>query len=535
MATATSRRGIAGLPIQKAAFTAYRTNVVPQSCRSKTAVLKQDQRRGHNTQVTAHNGLASEPTPVTAHNGLTPEPESAPLSPASNVRRSIHSSRHRASAGCADFTDGPTEHPRAPLSLLPLTMILRSLATASVSSSPALLAPSLRIMNAIAHSSNPILNPDRNRLLHFALKKTLYDQFCAGENAVEVNRTIDGIKGLGFTGVMLCYAREVGLSGEQARGKVSDETPELIQNEIAPWAEGTLETVRLAQPGDFVSMKFTGAGRLALHQLSNRLPCSPYLGDSIDAICKLASERGVRVAIDAEQDALQDGIDDWILRFARKYNRNPANPTVFGTYQAYKKCAPQLILNHLADAKKNGYTLGVKMVRGAYLNSDPRERFHDTVEDTHACFDGMTASLLTRSWNSTVPGEGDFPDVSMIIASHNTESVRRARAICEAGKAKSPVAFAQLQGMADEVSCELVEAGLQRQKTSGPVKTSPRAATSTLPTFKYLVWGSTGECMKYLSRRAQENKEAVGRTRTSRDAMWAELIRRCKAAFGIAA
>ncbi|KAG9254781.1 proline dehydrogenase-like protein [Emericellopsis atlantica] len=471
------------------------------------AVLKQDQRRGHSTQVTAHNGLASESTPVTAHNGLTPEPESAP--------------------------------PRAPLSVLPLTMILRSLATASVSSSPALLAPSLRIMSAIAHSSNPILNPDRNPLLRFALKKTFYAQFCAGENAVEVNRTIDGLKSIGFTGVMLCYAREVVLSGQQAKalreGKIGDETPELIQNEVAPWAKGTLETIRLAQPGDFVSMKFTGAGSLALYQLSNRLPCSPYLADSIDAICKLASDRGVRVAIDAEQDALQDGIDDWTLRFARKYNRDPTNPTVFGTYQAYKKCAPQLMLNHLADAKKNGYTLGAKLVRGAYLNSDPRERFHDTVEDTHACFDGMAASLLTRSWNSTVRGEGEFPDVSMIIASHNAESVRRARAICDAGNAKSPVAFAQLQGMADEVSCELVEAGLQRQKKPGPIETSPRAAASALPTFKYLVWGSTGECMKYLLRRAQENKEAVGRTRTSRDAMWAELIRRCKVAFGMTA
>jgi hypothetical protein len=41
--------------------------------------------------------------------------------------------------------------------------------------------------------------------------------------------------------------------------------------------------------------------------------------------------------------------------------------------------------------------------------------------------------------------------------------------------------------------------------------------------------------MKYLLRRAQENKDAVQRTRDGRDAMWGELVRRFKAALGVAA
>jgi hypothetical protein len=78
--------------------------------------------------------------------------------------------------------------------------------------------------------------------------------------------------------------------------------------------------------------------------------------------------------------------------------------------------------------------------------------------------------------------------------------------------------------MADNVSCELVHAG---RVAGGEKKVDiPQA-------YKYLVWGTTGECMKYLSRRAQENKDAVQRTREGRDAMAAELIRRIKKAVGM--
>lgn len=268
-----------------------------------------------------------------------------------------------------------------------------------------------------------------------------------------------------------------------------------------------------------------------MYQLRNRLPCSPYLAEAIDSICQLAHQRGVRLLFDAEQDVLQDGIDDWFLRYARKYNKDAGQkPIIYNTYQAYKKCMPEVISRHLAQAKEEGFTLGVKLVRGAYLGSDPRHRLHDTKEDTDACFDGIAASVLARQWNATVSGQGEFPPSAIVLATHNADSVRRARAICDAGAAKSPVAFAQLQGMADEVSCELVEAGNQSRAKAA----SPSVAAAALPAYKYLVWGSTGECMKYLLRRAQENKDAVGRTKSGRDAMWAELVRRFKVTVGLA-
>lgn len=256
----------------------------------------------------------------------------------------------------------------------------------------------------------------------------------------------------------------------------------------------------------------------------------PYLADSIDRICALARERGVRVLIDGEQDALQDTIDRWTMHVAKKYNTVPGKAMIFGTYQAYKKTAPAVLASHLREAREGEFTLGVKLVRGAYLHSDPAERLHDTKDDTDACYDSAAASVLTREWNATVAGSGAYPPASIMFATHNATSVRRAYSIYTSGRARSEILFAQLQGMADEISCELVE-------MNRPAALQDRAAARTeeahtfLPVYKYMAWGTTGECMKYLLRRAEENKDAVKRTREDRDAMWAELVRRTKGAL----
>lgn len=149
---------------------------------------------------------------------------------------------------------------KAPLSVLPFITILRSLAVTTMSSSPVLLPPSLSIMSMLAHTTNPILNPDRNPLLKQLIKKTFYAQFCAGESGPEVKATMARLRDIGFSGVILGYAREVVLTQSQLKslatnGMDSETAQECIRNEVIPWAKGTLETVRLAEPGDYVALK----------------------------------------------------------------------------------------------------------------------------------------------------------------------------------------------------------------------------------------------------------------------------------------
>ncbi|OIW23768.1 FAD-linked oxidoreductase [Coniochaeta ligniaria NRRL 30616] len=474
--------------------------------------------------------------------------------------RSLHSSSNRSSASediqllsAADHDLTTTSNTGAdtilntkpnmpqpsPLAVLPLTTVIRSLMTTTISSSPLLLPPSLAAMSTMAHSTNPLLNPDRNPILRYAMKKTFYAQYCAGENAAEVRHTVESLKRIGFSGVILGYAREVVLTPEQTADLAScagegAAAEECIKNEINPWAAGTLETVRLAAPGDYVALKFTGAGRQALYTLSKQLPPLPSLASAIDSVCQLAASRGVRLLFDAEQQALQAGIDDWTLDYMRRYNRD-GRTVIFGTYQAYLKATPATLSKHLAAAQKENFSLGVKLVRGAYLGSDPRHLIHDTKADTDVAYDSIAAALLRRSWNGPLvrpdaAASKAFPKVSMVLASHNRESVLKARAILEAGEIGTEVAFAQLQGMADEVSCELVAPPKAVDNNAVAEKSLAR---SHLKVYKYLVWGSTGECMKYLLRRAHENRDAVGRTRSGRDAMRAELWRRLRVAFGL--
>ena len=415
----------------------------------------------------------------------------------------------------------------APLAVLPLTNVFRSLMTTTVSSSPFLLRPSLAIMSILANTANPVLNPDKNPILRFFLKKTFYAQFCAGENGPEVRQTIDSLKRIGFSGVILCYAREVVLTEAQTKDLSSCASgaaaKECVRTEINPWAAGTMETVRLTPPGDFVALKFTGAGRQALYALSQRLSPPEALASAIDRICELAASRGVRLLFDAEQQALQPGIDDWSLEYMRKYN-TPDSAVVYGTYQVYLKAAPAILSRHLAAAHEGGFSLGVKLVRGAYLGTDPRHLIHDTKADTDAAYDGVSEALLRRQWNAQLQpqsegGTAAFPNMSLVLATHNRESVLKAQALLSESNTDMDVAYAQLQGMADEVSCELV--------TGNGTGAKPA-------TYKYLVWGSTGECMKYLLRRAYENRDAVQRTRDGRNAMRTELIRRLKSVFSFA-
>ncbi|KAI9801884.1 MAG: proline dehydrogenase [Piccolia ochrophora] len=390
-------------------------------------------------------------------------------------------------------------------------------------------------MSMLAHSSSPILNPDRNPLLRWLLKRTFYAQFCAGENAKEVKETVDELKRMGYQGVILAYAKEevVKHSAAKALGDrtVSGEAAEKADREAKTWRDATLETVRMTASGDFVALKFTGAGPQAFYHLAHGLPPSAALEQAIVDVCNLSSARGVRLLFDAEQQAVQAGIDAWTLDFMRRYNIR--NVTVYGTYQAYLKATPLTLARHLSAARNEGFILGVKLVRGAYLALDPRHLIHDTKEDTDACYDGIAESLMRRSYNnvlSPLPGEGDseFPDVGVVLASHNHTSVRKAQKLrasqTEAGQDKIDMVYAQLLGMADEVSCALLQARFEGRKNK----------TADLPkAYKYFVWGSTGECMKYLLRRAEENRDAFARTREGRDALARELWRRMRRSIGL--
>ena len=421
--------------------------------------------------------------------------------------------------------------PTSAMSCIPLSSLLRSYFITAISSKPYLVRPSIAVLSFLAHSKSPLLNPDTSPLLKAILKRTFYAQFCAGEAPPEVRSCIDSLKQMGYKGVILGHAKEVVMTKVDAEALDAAEDCQEQQacnaREIGQWKETTIATIDLAQKDDFVALKFSGAGRQALQHLKAKIPCAPNFEQAVHEMCQRAQERGVGLLFDAEQDSIQEGIDNWTIYFARAYNKGD-RALVYGTYQAYKIGTPAILARHLDLARREGFVLGVKLVRGAYLNSDPRELFWPTVEGTHQCYDGIAKAMMERKCNEVLPSHdqtvSDFPEVNLVLASHNAASVEKARELrnqqAETGVPRIRMAYGQLQGMADNVSTALVQAANQAKDAESSFVDVPRP-------YKYLVWGKMSECMKYLLRRAQENKDAVTRTVEARKALGKELARRC--------
>ena len=250
--------------------------------------------------------------------------------------------------------------------------------------------------------------------------------------------------------------------------------------------------------------------------------------DAMDTICKQAQAQDSLIWVDAEQQVLQPTIDRWTIDFMRRYNRN-GQALVSNTIQAYLKASRDNVAAHLRVAQHEGWTLGIKLVRGAYIGSEVRSRIHDNKAETDACYNSIVQDILTKS----LPGfdGSDFPDVQLFLAGHNVESIRRASALYRElllkGAKCASVRFGQLQGMADDISCELLQSADNAKQCDGLAEKEAELHRLTAPkTYKCLTWGSVQECMQYLVRRAIENQGATERMKGGTREMRAELRRR---------
>ena len=136
--------------------------------------------------------------------------------------------------------------------------------------------------------------------------------------------------------------------------------------------------------------------------------------------------------------------------------------------------------------------------------------------------------MIRRAFNETLrpitASTEAFPSLSVVLASHNSDSVAKAQKIrnsqVSSGEPRIDLSYGQLMGMAENISCGLVLSGQPNMQENGnSIFDVPRA-------YQYLAWGTVGECSQYLVRRAEENKDALSRTKEGRQALGYELLRR---------
>ncbi|KAI3390690.1 hypothetical protein diail_8873 [Diaporthe ilicicola] len=100
----------------------------------------------------------------------------------------------------------------------------------------------------------------------------------------------------------------------------------------------------------------------------------------------------------------------------RNYNNGPDEP-ISNTYQAYLKVTRGVICEHLEVAQREGWAVGNKLVRGAYILNDVRDRIHDTKADTDNNYNSIVHYLLFRDFDG-ISGK-NFPRNSLFVCGHN--------------------------------------------------------------------------------------------------------------------
>jgi len=342
----------------------------------------------------------------------------------------------------------------------------------------------------------------RNRLpVNGLIRHTIFQQFVGGETLEE---TAAVARKLGDHGVqvILDYGVEGGHNGEEGFEEACRTFIRVIDHAAT-------------EPNiPFMSIKVTGVARFgllekldhsvdgtegtlmkrfarALEMLTEEEKAEwQRVHDRLERICTHASQKGIGVMIDAEETWIQDPVDVLVMMLMDRYNKERA--VVYNTLQHYRHDRLAFLGDSIEAAAQRGFVLGVKLVRGAYMEKE-RERAKEKGYPSPIQPD---KEATDRDYNAAVKMCIDhIRNVSVIVASHNEHSnmyVIQLLHGLDLPLGHEHVHFSQLYGMSDNISFNLAQAGCN--------------------VSKYLPFGPIRDVIPYLMRRAQENSSVAGQT-----------------------
>src|SRR5690554_292496 len=316
------------------------------------------------------------------------------------------------------------------------------------------------------------------------IRATVFDHFCGGINEEDSMPTVDKLYNAGVYSV-LDYSVE---------GKEEEEVFDRTANKVMQLTKFAKN--KEAMP--FSVFKPTGFGRFKVFQ---KITENETLTDAeakewqniverYDEVSRMASENDIRLLIDSEHSWMQGAADDLCEEMMAKYNKE--KPIVFNTLQLYRWDRFDYLKEQHRKAKENGYKLGFKIVRGAYLeveNERAIEKKYPTPichskKDTDDNFNEVMTYILEN-----------LDDISIFIGTHNEHSNYLAMELMDQmgiDKKDDRVWFGQLYGMSDHITFNLGKLGYN--------------------VAKYVPFGPVKDVMPYLIRRAEENTSVAGQT-----------------------
>jgi proline dehydrogenase len=316
------------------------------------------------------------------------------------------------------------------------------------------------------------------------IKATIFKQFCGGENVNECLKTVEALGNYNI-GSILDYSVE---------GKVSE-------NDFDHTAEEIIKTLELAAKAPHIPFgvfKPTGIGKLTVMDkvssganLSNEEQQAwQNMRNRVDKICRKAFENNVRLLIDAEETCTQVAMDALVRDMMEKYNK--AKPIVYNTAQMYRTDRLLYLDSLLKDAIEKKYIIGMKLVRGAYMEKERARAskmgypspINASKEDTDKEFNNALEFCVKH-----------IDRISICAGSHNEDSALILVKLMNQYHIPHNhphIWFSQLLGMSDHISYNLAKEGYN--------------------VTKYVPYGPIKNVLPYLIRRAQENTSVKGQT-----------------------
>lgn len=314
------------------------------------------------------------------------------------------------------------------------------------------------------------------------VKKTVFEQFVGGSTLLDSQRKIDKLAEHNVL-TILDY-------GAEAKETETDFNHTMNENIRA------IDFASRSKHIPVVSTKVTGLARFHLLEKVQHRPTltreelSEYRNvlKRIDAVCYHAANKGVAVFIDAEESWIQDTIDHLVWLMMKRYNKKRV--VVNNTFQMYRKDRLQFLIDSYDRARKAGFLLGAKLVRGAYME---KEAFYAASYGNENPIN-PDKNATDDHYNTALRFCIDHLDsLAFCNASHNVDSAALQVDLME----KKGIAHdhpntmcSQLFGMSDNLTFNLAAAGFR--------------------VSKYVPYGQVREVIPYLIRRAQENTSVTG-------------------------
>ncbi|WP_394748725.1 proline dehydrogenase family protein [Spongiimicrobium salis] len=330
------------------------------------------------------------------------------------------------------------------------------------------------------------------------IRATVFDHFCGGVNEDDCMPLIDTLYEKGVSAVL-----DYSVEGKKEEAQFDFSLQKAME---------TLSFVKEKQAIPFAVFKPTSFGRIDLYEkVGNKENLNPQetgewqrIVDRYEAICKKAYDMDVGLLIDAEESWMQDAADKLILEMMRKYNK--AKAIIFNTIQTYRWDRLDYMKKIKAVAAAEGFKIGVKIVRGAYMEKE-NDRAEENGYPTPIC---ASKQETDDNFNAVVAYAMEHLEVISIFAgTHNEESTYKLMELMKTQgieNADSRVWFGQLYGMSDHISFNLSHQGYN--------------------IAKYLPYGPVKDVMPYLIRRAEENTSVAGQTNRELELLKKERKRR---------